>query len=176
MENQPHILNDPVRLDIGPRGARTLHAELWLPQPIDTVFPFFADAGNLEAITPPLLHFRILTPRPIEMRVGALIDYRLRVRGIPVTWRTRISAWEPSFRFIDEQIKGPYRTWVHEHTFEEKDGGTLCRDRVDYLAPGGSLISRLFVDQDVQEIFRFRHTMLENLFAQATPEASLPTA
>lgn len=164
MEDNQAVMTEPVRIEPGPRGQRTLIAELWLPRPVEDLFPFFSDAGNLERITPPLLEFRILTPRPIEMAEGALIDYRLKVRGLPVSWRTRISAWEPKRRFVDEQIKGPYRKWVHEHTFESKDGGTLCRDRVEYLAPGGSLVSRLFVDHDVLDIFRYRHGMLLELF------------
>lgn len=128
------------------------------------MFPFFADARNLERITPPWLRFRILTPGPIEMRVGALIDYRLRIRGVPVRWRTRIAAWEPPHRFVDEQVRGPYRRWVHEHTFEPTDGGTLCRDRVEYAVPGGALIARLLVRPDVERIFAYRRAVLASLF------------
>src|SRR4051794_2403034 len=128
--------------------VRTLDTELWLPLPIDRVFAFFADAGNLDALTPPWLHFRILTPPPPVLRAGTLIDYRLRLHGLPVFWRTEITEWQPPFRFVDRQLKGPYQLWVHLHTFEERDGGTLLRDHVDYEVPGRwlePLVHRLFV-------------------------------
>ena len=117
--------------------------ELWLPRPLGEVFSFFADAGNLELLTPPQLNFHILTPRPLEMRVGLLIDYRLRERGIPLRWRSEITAWEPPHRFVDEERRGPYRLWQHEHLFEERDGGTVAIDRVRYAVPGGALINWL---------------------------------
>ena len=143
--------------------------EQWLPRPRAEVFPFFTDAANLQAITPPWLDFRILTPGPIAMRPGALIDYRLKLRGFPIRWRTQITVWEPPFRFVDRQLKGPYRQWVHEHSFEEKDGGTLCRDRVDYAVPGGALVNRIFVQRDVETIFAYRREQLERLFPPANP-------
>lgn len=144
----------------------TLTTSLWLPQHREEIFPFFADAANLETITPGYLNFRILTPLPIEMKPGALIDYRLRLNGLPIRWRTRISAWEPPYRFIDEQLRGPYRQWIHEHTFEEVDGGTLCHDRVDYAVPGGTIIDRLFVRRRVIDIFSYRQEVLNQQLAQ----------
>jgi ligand-binding SRPBCC domain-containing protein len=137
--------------------------QLWLPLPREKIFPFFADAANLEAITPPWVSFRTLTPTPIEMKPGTLIDYRIKIHGIPVKWRTRINAWEPPYRFVDEQLRGPYRKWVHEHTFVEKDGGTLCLDRVEYDVPGGWLIDKLFVRRDVERIFAYRQERIEEL-------------
>ena len=137
--------------------------ELWLPLKREEIFPFFGDAANLEAITPPWVNFQTLTPSPIEMRVGTLIDYRIKIHGVPVKWRTRINAWEPPYRFIDEQLRGPYLKWVHEHTFEEKDGGTLCKDRVEYAVPGGWLIDKLFVRRDVERIFAYRQEKLQQL-------------
>jgi ligand-binding SRPBCC domain-containing protein len=137
---------------------------LWLPRPRGEVFAFFADAANLEAITPPWLKFHVLTPPPITLQAGALIDYRLRVHGVPLRWRTRIAVWEPPVRFVDEQLRGPYRRWVHEHTFEERDGGTLCRDRVEYDVLGGRLIERLFVRRDVETIFAYRKERLTERF------------
>lgn len=137
--------------------------ELWLPREPDEVFPFFADAFNLEAITPPWLRFRILTPAPIEMRQGAVIDYRLRFRGVPVQWRSEITAWDPPHRFVDEQRRGPYQRWIHEHTFETIRGGTLVRDHVDYAVPGGRLVERLFVAGDLDRIFDYRHEALRRL-------------
>jgi hypothetical protein len=139
-------------------------SELWLPRPRAEVFEFFSDAGNLEILTPPWLNFHIITPRPIAMHAGTLIDYRLRIRGVPAKWRTRISAWEPPFRFVDEQLRGPYRRWHHTHTFEERDGGTLCRDRVEYDMFGGWLINWLLVRRDVETIFAYRRRRLEELF------------
>lgn len=141
-----------------------LEAELWLPVPRAEVFPFFADAGNLEQITPPWLNFEILTPRPIPMRPGTLIDYRIRLRGLPLKWRTEISVWEPPVRFVDRQLRGPYRQWIHEHIFEERDGGTLCIDKVNYAVLGGALIERLFVRRDVKRIFEHRTVALRNHF------------
>ena len=135
-------------------------SELWLPGSPETVFPFFAETVNLERITPSWLAFRIVTPQPIEMGAGTLIDYRLRLRGVPLRWRTRIAVWEPPRRFIDEQIRGPYRTWVHEHHFEPSGDGTLCRDRVTYAVPGGWLVDWLFVRGEVERIFGFRRDAL----------------
>ena len=135
------------------------------------MFGFFADARNLEAITPPWLSFSILTELPIEMRVGALIDYKLCIRGFPVRWQTEITAWDPPFRFVDEQRRGPYRQWVHEHRFEESKGGTLVVDEVHYRAPGGSLIERYLVRPDVERIFRHRQECLSKLFQQGQAEA-----
>jgi hypothetical protein len=143
---------------------RRFTAEQWLPRPLAELFPFFADAANLERITPPWLGFRILTAGPIEMRAGVLIDYRLKVHGVPLRWRTRIAAWEPPERFVDEQIRGPYRLWVHEHTFAEQNGGTLCRDDVRYAVLGGALVDRLLVRPDVERIFAFRRQVLSDLF------------
>jgi len=142
-------------------------SELWLPRPREEVFNFFGDARNLQAITPPFLNFVVLTPAPIEMRAGTLIDYKLRVRWIPFRWRTLIREWEPPFRFVDEQLRGPYRQWIHEHTFGERDGGTLARDVVRYSVFGGALIDRLFVRRDVKKIFAYRTQRLLELLGPA---------
>lgn len=141
---------------------------LWLPRRREEVFNFFGDAFNLQAITPRFLNFTVLTPAPIEMRAGTLIDYKLRVRGIPLRWRTLIREWEPPFRFVDEQLRGPYRLWIHEHTFEEREGGTLAKDLVRYAVPGGALIERLFVRRDVEAIFAYRTKRLLELLAPAS--------
>jgi len=138
--------------------------ELWLPAPRAQVFPFLADARNLEIITPPWLNFNVLTPGHIEMRVGAVIDYRLRVHGLPVRWRTEITGWDPPHSFNDEQRRGPYRRWSHTHTFLDKDGGTLCRDEVVYAGPGGALVNWIFVRHDVKKIFAYRATVLKKQF------------
>ena len=151
-------------------GQLTTHVfqtELWLPVPREKVFPFFADARNLEVITPPWLNFNVLTPGHIEMRAGAIIDYRLRVHGVPVRWRTEITGWNPPFSFCDEQRRGPYRLWRHTHTFEEKNGSTLCRDEVVYAVPGGALVNWLFVRHDVKKIFAYRAAVLQRNFGVA---------
>ncbi len=139
--------------------------ELWLPLTCAKVFPFFADARNLEVITPPWLNFKIVTPGEIPMRVGATIDYQLRLRGFPVNWRTEITGWNPPFSFKDEQRRGPYLLWRHTHTFADFNGGTLCGDRVAYAVPGGALVNRLFVRRDVEKIFAFRGEALKKHFA-----------
>lgn len=140
---------------------------IWLPLPRTEVFPFFADAGNLERITPSLLRFRVLTPLPLKMRTGTLIDYRIGLRGVPMTWRTEITAWDPPRRFADTQRRGPYREWVHTHEFEEQGEGTLMSDRVRYQLPGPTLLgrfaNRLLVQPDVTRIFEFRHTALQQV-------------
>jgi ligand-binding SRPBCC domain-containing protein len=142
----------------------TLQTELWLPRPRDEVFPFFAEAKNLEALTPPWLQFEVLTPEPIEMRPGTLIDYRIRVHGVPFRWRTEIAEWQPPHRFVDVQVRGPYTLWHHTHTFGESNGGTLCADQVHYLPRGGALTNWLFVRRDVQRIFRYRQQRMKGLF------------
>ena len=124
-------------------------------RPLPALFAL-ADATNLQELTPAFLHFQVLTPSPILMGVGTTIDYQLRMHGIPMKWRSLISAWQSPFRFVDEQLRGPYTFWHHEHTFEEREGGTLIRDVVDYGVPGGWLIHTLFVKRDLQKIFRYR--------------------
>ena len=137
-------------------GDRVLATSQWVPTPPYKTFAFFADAWNLEQITPPILRFRIITPAPIAMRMGTLIDYRLRLRGISVRWRTEITAWDPPRGFTDVQLRGPYRKWVHRHDFVEEDGGTRVNDTVTYAVPGGSLVDRLIVRPDLDRIFRYR--------------------
>ena len=141
-------------------GYHVLRREQRLPRPPQEVFPFFADAGNLEAITPAWLRFRIVTPRPIEMRAGALIEYRLRLHGLPVSWLTTIEAWEPGERFVDMQLTGPYRLWHHTHVFEpDGAGGTIMRDTVRYalpFGPLGAIAHRAFVARDLAAIFDHR--------------------
>src|SRR4051812_2282769 len=139
-------------------------SELWLPQSRDKLFQFFGDAFNLEAITPSSLRFKVLTPAPIRIAAGTRIRYRLRIHGIPCSWESEITAWEPPSRFIDEQRRGPYRLWRHEHRFEEKENGTRCLDDVAYAVPGGSLINWLFVRRELEKIFRFRREKLQQLF------------
>jgi len=143
-----------------------LETELWLPRPRGEVFVFFTDAHNLEAITPPWLKFEVITPRPIAMRAGTLIDYRIRIHGVPVRWRTEITGWQPPYQFVDEQLHGPYQWWHHTHIFEERNGGTHCTDRVRYYPRGGALMNWLFVRHDVEKIFTYRRQRLVETFCQ----------
>lgn len=142
----------------------TLTTRLHLPVARDELFPFFTDAGNLQLLTPPWLEFHILTRGPIEMAVGTLIDYRLRIHGVLIRWRTRITCWEPPEKFVDEQLRGPYRRWVHEHVFRPVHGGTECLDHVEYAVWGGALVERLFVRRDIERIFSYRGEILAGLF------------
>ena len=150
-------------------GHHTLHREQHLPGSPEEVFPFFADAGNLEAVTPPWLGFEVVTPRPIAMRPGALIEYRLRLHRLPVSWLTRIEEWEPGVRFVDAQLTGPYKLWHHTHEFEPAPGGgTLMRDIVRYALPFGGvgeIAHRAIVRRDLDAIFAFRAEKVPELLA-----------
>lgn len=154
------------------QGNHILETETLLAHPREEVFPFFAAAENLERITPPELGFRIITPTPVRMAEGQLIDYRLRLFGVPFRWRTRISVWDPPFRFVDEQLRGPYHTWVHLHEFREVDGGTLMLDQVRYrlpLHPLGSAALPL-VRTQLTRIFRFRGNAVRRILPGADSE------
>ncbi|HEX6240184.1 MAG TPA: SRPBCC family protein [Polyangiales bacterium] len=146
--------------------------------PLDEVFAFFSDAANLEALTPPFLHFRILTPLPITMHVGAQIDYQLSLFGVPLRWRTRITDWRPGCSFVDEQESGPYALWRHTHEFESRGDCTLMRDVVSYrepFGPLGALAHVLLVGRTLDRIFDFRRDAVERLLARtpATHSSSL---
>jgi ligand-binding SRPBCC domain-containing protein len=156
-----HVINITKQ----PHGIYRLETQLCLPRKPAEIFPFFSDAHNLHQITPPWLRFNVITPHPIPMHPGALIDYRLRIHFIPIRWQTVITHWNPPHGFIDEQKHGPYRLWRHTHTFEEQTNGTLAKDTVDYAAPGGPLVHRLLVRPRVEQIFRFRQQKLSELFA-----------
>ncbi len=148
---QPHVLTTQTKL----------HASL------EEVFAFFSRAENLNQVTPPELHFKILTPLPLEMKVGTIIDYQIRLSGIPFHWRTLITAWEPPYRFVDQQMKGPYKLWHHEHTFEQKDGYVLMTDCVHFLSPGWFLepiINNLLVEPRVKGIFSYREERFKDIF------------
>ena len=140
------------------QGNHILETTTLLPLPLPEVFDFFSSAANLQRITPPELGFRILTPTPVAMAPGALIDYRLRLFGIPFGWRTRISVWDPPHRFVDEQLRGPYHTWMHLHEFREADEGTWMRDEVRYRLPFHPLgsVALPLVRAQLTRIFRFR--------------------
>lgn len=143
-----------------------LHTTLDLPLPRPQVFAFFAEAGNLGRITPLEMGFEILTPPPIAMEAGALIDYRLRLFGLPFLWRTRIAVWDPPHAFVDEQLRGPYAEWVHRHSFAPlPGGGTRIEDHVRYRLPLSPLgeIACPFVHVQLRRIFRYRQAATQRL-------------
>lgn len=157
---------NPVKLSM-PR-TYTLIREQLIPRLLEDVFPFFADAGNLQTITPPWLHFRILTPLPLEMKTGAILEYRLRLYGLPIYWRTRIEDFDPPRQFVDQQLRGPYRLWHHTHEFESRPDGTFMRDTVRYelpFGPLGTLTHSLTVKRMLERIFDFRYATIERHFA-----------
>src|SRR4029450_9572216 len=141
----------------------SFRTQLVLPRKRDEIFRFFAHAANLEGLTPAWLRFCGLPPPPIRMHPGTLIDYKLRVHGVSLKWRSEITAWQPPTCFIDEQRRGPYRTWIHEHRFEESGKGTLCTDFVRYSVWGGAVVNWL-VGRDVKKIFAFRTGQLRQIF------------
>jgi uncharacterized protein len=148
--------------------SKTLEQEVWFDLSQDDVFRFFADARNLEMITPSFLHFHVTKAPEEGLYEGALIDYRLRLRGVPIRWRTRIDVWDPPRAFVDTQLKGPYRSWRHTHEFEALDGGTLVRDVVRYELPMGALgelVAGRLVERDIALIFAYRRTRLLELLA-----------
>ena len=146
--------------------ARRLEREQVVRRPLDEVFEFFARAENLERITPRWLSFRMLTPGPVEMGPGALIEYRLRLHGLPVRWTSRIELWEDGRRFVDEQVRGPYRLWRHLHEFTPVGHSTRVRDQVTYALPLGALGDLLgmpLVGRDLARIFDYRHAAVARL-------------
>jgi ligand-binding SRPBCC domain-containing protein len=160
------IMNNSADIHMGWKdGFHTVKTCLFLPHPLEAVFSFFADAENLEAITPPWLRFEILSPMPMVMQTGAIIEYRLRLHGIPLRWKSEITVWDPPLRFVDEQRRGPYRRWIHEHTFTQRGNGCEMRDFVRYSVPGGWLANLLFVQRDVRRIFEYRFRKLSDFFS-----------
>ena len=144
-----------------------LRKTIWLPQPRAKVFEFFSNAGNLDCLTPAWLNFAILTPASSKMKQGSLLDYRLRIRGIPIRWQSEIAVWVPPHRFVDRQTKGPFSLWIHEHTFEDRDNGTVVGDNVEYAVPGGRIVQKFLVAPDIERIFKYRHKILDELFNPA---------
>lgn len=146
-----------------PRGVQRLDREVIVPASLGETFAFFADAANLQRITPPWLHFSILTPMPVAMQTGLEIEYRISLYGLPLPWRSRIDVWQPGVCFVDRQVAGPYRWWRHEHRFEAVAGGTRVIDRVDY-APRVGWLSGALVRRDVGRIFDYRQQALRGIF------------
>lgn len=147
---------------------RVFESSQWLGRPLAEVFDFFSSENNLEAITPPWLNFRVLGKSTERIERGTLIDYRLRISGIPFRWRTEIEIWEPGRVFVDNQVRGPYARWHHTHTFTAENGGTRMDDRVIYRLPFGrlgDLVAGWKVRRQVEEIFTYRRKIIEQRFS-----------
>lgn len=147
--------------------THTLERKIIIKKPVSEVFDFFSRAENLERITPSFLNFKIITPLPIEIKKGTIIDYVIRLNGIPMKWKTEITKWEPPFLFEDTQIKGPYKIWIHEHKFESLGDETLMTDTVKYLSYGGIfefIPHKLIVKNKVEKIFEYREKVFGNIF------------
>jgi len=148
-------------------NERVLEYKTSINKPLDEVFAFFSKAENLNKLTPSELQFEILTPSPIAMKKGAMIEYKIKLSGIPFKWKTEICEWNPPYKFADQQLKGPYTKWYHEHIFTEEEGKTIMIDRITYLSKGwimAPLLHALFVDKRVKEIFTYREKVLNDLF------------
>ena len=139
--------------------------EQFLARPLEEVYRFFSEASNLALLTPPSMHFRLVTPQPIRMRDGTLIEYRLRVRGVPIRWVSRIEDWEENRGFADRQLRGPYRRWLHRYEFEATEDGTRIIDRVEYALPFGvlGLVALPLVRRDLEAIFAYRREAVARL-------------
>lgn len=147
-----------------------MQLEQWVAKPPDRVFPFFSRPENLALITPPNLGFRLLTPQPVDMEKGRVIDYTIRVLGLPTRWRTLITRYDPPSCFVDEQLSGPYSFWHHTHRFEQRHGGTLLQDELSYalplalMGPARELVHTLYVRPALERIFAYRRRMFAGLF------------
>jgi ligand-binding SRPBCC domain-containing protein len=158
--------------------VHVLHQTQVLPYPLRDLFPFFEEPGNLALITPPGLGFRLLTPSPIVMKVGTLIDYTIRVSGVRLRWTTLITTYNPPYEFVDEQLRGPYAFWFHRHLFKPVPGGTEMTDSVHYalpLGPLGALAHLLFVKRQLRGIFGYRTEVLSGVLASALPGRISPS-
>ena len=148
-------------------GLRILSRETKVNRPVEEVFEFFSKAENLNIITPPELNFNITTPLPVKMKKGALIDYKIKLHGVPFKWKTEITEWNPPYRFVDTQIKGPYKIWIHEHIFTTAEDSTIITDIVSYLPSGWILepiIHKLIVKKKLEDIFDYRQSKIKSIF------------
>lgn len=146
-----------------------IKTEQFIKRSLAEVFDFFSRPENLSEITPPEINFRILTPLPLEMKQGTVIDYTIKLFKIPVHWRTLITTYEPPHRFVDEQIKGPYTLWHHTHIFKEVSGGVEIHDSVSYSIPFGflgRLLHAVWIKRDLEQIFEHRKNVIDHIFAK----------
>ena len=149
--------------------------EQFIDQPIEKVFNYFSQPDNLEEITPPRLKFTILTPCPIPMEKGSLIDYTIKILGFPIHWRTLIASYNPPHGFVDEQIKGPYIIWHHRHSFKDINGGTMIQDTVRYVVPMGIIgrfLNFIWIQKDLKGIFAYRKIIISNKFEKHNYDSS----
>ena len=147
-------------------AVHRLERRQYLEHPLEDVFAFFAEARNLERITPSWLRFSVLTPEPVEMAAGALIDYRLQYHGVPVGWTSQIEVWEPGRQFVDRALRGPFALWHHRHRFQASGSGTVVDDEVHYAVPFGrvgEVVHPLFVARDLDRIFTYRHQAVQRV-------------
>lgn len=147
--------------------TRFLYRSILLKSTLEEVFDFFSKAENLDALTPPNLKFKILTPLPIKMQAGTLIDYSIKLFGVPFQWQTEIAQWKPQEEFIDQQIKGPYSKWIHTHSFEETHQGVIMKDKVEFASPGWILepiLHHLFIKNTLEQIFDYRNEQCRKIF------------
>lgn len=156
-----------LRIGRQPDGTYRLTCAILLERDLCEVFEFFSDPHNLALITPQRLRLEVNSQERVLIAHGTRIRYRFRVRGVPARWHSEITAWEPPHRFVDEQLRGPFRSWVHEHTFEEVTGGILARDEVTYTVPGGRPVHHLFVKRELQRLFGHRHRQLRQRLGAA---------
>ena len=146
----------------------------FIAHPRSEVFSFFSELSNLERITPPWLHFKILNPLPCTVKTGSLVNYRLKILGISIHGQAEIEEFEPDDFFTDIQRRGPYRHWHHLHRFVEVDGGTLIEDHIQYRLWGGPLgwlTNRLFTQRTLKKVFAFRKQTIESLLLESPPSS-----
>ncbi len=147
-------------------AVHRLERRQYLDHPLDEVFAFFAQARNLERITPDWLRFEVLTPEPVQMAIGTVIDYRLHLHGIPLGWTSQIEVWEEERQFVDRALRGPFSLWHHRHRFAASGEGTIVSDEVHYAPPFGvlgELAHPLLVARDLGAIFAYRHAAVERI-------------
>lgn len=147
-------------------GEEVFYSEQFVPEPPEKIFPFFREANNLERLNPPIVHCQIEKMSSTEMKQGTTIDYRLKIHGVPAKWRTEIDEWQPPYKFVDNQILGPYRFWRHTHEFRPFCGGTLLVDRVRYKLPlgyAGWILGGKWIRHDIETIFSFRRKYIASL-------------
>jgi len=154
----------PPRFERCGLKTTTLHTSQWLPDSIEKIFEFFSNPENLERLTPSKLQFQMLTPTPVEMKEGLELEYKLKVHNIPLRWTSLITNWDPPNQFVDEQLKGPYKSWVHTHKFTPCGSGTQVEDHVQFRVPGGRLLEKLIVQKDLASVFNYRQQLLTEIF------------
>lgn len=154
-----------INISKSSRSSYLLSTSIVLAHPIEEIFQFFSEAENLELLTPKFLNFKICSQLPIQMMQGSLIDYQIRLYGIPTRWKTLIQEWHPPNQFIDKQLTGPFLTWEHTHEFRTlENNSTQMNDIVEYKVPGGSFVNAIFVKKRLLSIFEYRSSVMQDIF------------